>query len=133
MPLVWAHAEYLKLSRSLQDGRVFDLPPQTVARYLKAKTVSPRLVWRFNHKIRWIPAGKLLRIETLSAASIRWSGDGWKTLADVTARDSGLGIYVADLPTAGLREGSQVLFTLYWPEAQRWQGTDFAVHIAGKP
>jgi hypothetical protein len=27
MPLVWAHAEYLKLRRSLRDGRVFDLPP----------------------------------------------------------------------------------------------------------
>ena len=26
-PLVWAHAEYLKLRRSLQDGRVFDTPP----------------------------------------------------------------------------------------------------------
>ena len=26
MPLVWAHAEYLKLRRSLHDGRVFDLP-----------------------------------------------------------------------------------------------------------
>ncbi len=34
MPLVWAHAEYLRLSRSLHDGRVFDMPPQTVQRYL---------------------------------------------------------------------------------------------------
>ena len=24
MPLVWAHAEYLKLRRSLRDGRLFD-------------------------------------------------------------------------------------------------------------
>lgn len=34
MPLVWAHAEHLKLLRSLHDGRVFDMPPQTVQRYL---------------------------------------------------------------------------------------------------
>lgn len=27
MPLVWAHAEYLKLKRSLLEGRVFDMPP----------------------------------------------------------------------------------------------------------
>ena len=32
-PLVWAHAEYIKLVRSLKDGRVFDQPPQTVKRY----------------------------------------------------------------------------------------------------
>jgi glucoamylase len=34
MPLVWAHAEYVKLLRSLRDGRVFDMPAQTVKRYL---------------------------------------------------------------------------------------------------
>ena len=33
MPLVWAHAEYVKLLRSLADGRVFDMPPHTARRY----------------------------------------------------------------------------------------------------
>ena len=32
-PLVWAHAEFVKLCRSIQDGRVFDQPRQTVERY----------------------------------------------------------------------------------------------------
>jgi glucoamylase len=132
MPLVWAHAEYLKLRRSLDDGRVFDLPPQTTARYLKEKIVSPCLVWRFNHKIRSMPAGKLLRIETLSAAVIHWSGDDWKTVADITTWDPGLGIHVVDLPTKDLIEGRQVRFTLYWRDARHWEGTDFVVRIAGK-
>jgi glucoamylase len=99
MPLVWAHAEYLKLRRSLRDGRVFDLPPQTVQRYLTEKTVSPRMVWRFNHKIRSMPAGKNLRIETLAPAVIHWSADDWNTVQDVTTHDVGLGIHIADLPT----------------------------------
>ncbi len=34
MPLVWAHAEFLTLMRSLHDGAVFDRPPQAVQRYL---------------------------------------------------------------------------------------------------
>jgi glucoamylase len=42
MPLTWAHAEYLKLRRSIQDGRVFDTPPQTLQRYLKEKVASGR-------------------------------------------------------------------------------------------
>ncbi len=37
-PLVWAHAEHIKLLRSLQDGRVFDMPPQTASRYLKGES-----------------------------------------------------------------------------------------------
>ena len=57
MPLVWAHAEYVKLRRSLRDGAVFDLPPQTVKRYLVERTVSPRMLWRFNQKIRTLRSG----------------------------------------------------------------------------
>ncbi len=33
MPLVWAHAEDIKLRRSLADGTVFDMPPISKARY----------------------------------------------------------------------------------------------------
>ena len=129
MPLVWAHAEHLKLRRSLRDGRLFDLPPQTVQRYLTEKTVSPCLVWRFNHKIRSLPAGKILRIETLAPASIHWSADDWNTVQDATTHDMGLGIHIADLTTQALSEGSQVKFTFYWPGAGHWEGTDFIVRI----
>ena len=129
MPLVWAHAEYLKLRRSLRDGRLFDLPPQTVQRYLIGKTLSPRMVWRFNHKIRSMPAGKTLRIETLAPAVIHWSSDDWKTVQDVTAHDVGLGIHIADLRTKALHEGKQVKFTFYWPKAERWEGADFSVRV----
>ena len=34
MPLMWAHAEYVKLLRSVSDGRVFDLIPEVANRYL---------------------------------------------------------------------------------------------------
>ena len=130
MPLVWAHAEYLKLRRSLRDGRVFDLPPQTVQRYVKEKTLSPRMIWRFNHKIRSMPAGKTLRIETLAPAVVHWSDDDWKTVQDATARDVGLGIHVADLTTQAIPDGTQIKFTFYWPEAACWEGTDFDVRVA---
>ena len=129
MPLVWAHAEYLKLRRSLRDGRLFDLPPQTVQRYLTEKTVSPRMVWRFNHKIRSMPPGKILRIETLAPAVIHWSADDWNTVQDATTHDVGLGIHIADLSTNALPEGKQVKFTFYWPDADHWEGTDFIVHV----
>ncbi len=129
MPLVWAHAEYLKLQRSLRDGRVFDLPPQTVRRYLTGKTTSPRIVWRFNHKIRSMPAGKILRVETIAPAVIHWSADDWKTVHDVPSHDVGLGIHIADLSTKSLTEGIQIKFTFYWPEADRWEGADFIIGV----
>jgi glucoamylase len=130
MPLVWAHAEYLKLRRSLRDAKVFDMPPQTVKRYLVEKTESPRLSWRFNHKIRSVPCGKQLRVETAAPALVHWTADNWNTVQDVSSHDTGLGIHIADLMIQSLPVGAQVKFTFCWPDVDRWEGTDFTVSVA---
>ena len=75
MPLVWAHAEHIKLLRSLREGRVFDMPPHPVQRYLENQTHSPYFLWRFNHQIGWLANGKTLRIEVNAPAVIHWSTD----------------------------------------------------------
>ena len=131
MPLAWAHAEYLKLLRSLCDGRVFDLPPQTVQRYLRDKTVARRFVWRFNHKVRSLPAGFDLRIETSVPALVYWSSDAWSTVHSLPSRDPGLGLHVVDLELASL-SGRRLIFTFYWPDTGNWEGTDFTVGIDAK-
>jgi glucoamylase len=129
MPLVWAHAEYVKLCRSLRDGEIFDQPPQTVERYLRNKTTSNRVTWRFNNKVRAMPHGKALRIETLAPAVVHWSIDGWRTPQDQATRDTTLGVHVADLETMQLCPGARIDLTFYWPEADRWEGTDYLVCI----
>src|ERR1700677_1543606 len=59
MPLVWAHAEHIKLLRSLRDGGVFDMPPQAYARYVKSKPEPAPIVWRTASKITRIAAGRI--------------------------------------------------------------------------
>ena len=130
MPLVLAHAEYLKLQRSLLDGQVFDLPPQTVDRYIKQNTKSMLALWRFNHKIQKMESGKILRIESLTEAVIHWSDDDWQTTSDAKTVDTKLGIHYADLPTMGLPKGGSVQFTFYWPEAGCWEGVNFIVKVS---
>ena len=130
IPLVWAHADPLKLQRSLRAGQLFDQPPQTVQRYLKEKTDSSRMIWRFNHKLRSLPPGKILRIELLAPAVIHWTADDWKICQDIKTHDTGLGIHIADLATETFPEGKQIQFTFYWPDAGHWEGKDFMVHSA---
>ena len=129
MPLVWAHAEYLKLCRSLFDGRIFDQPPQTVERYLVQQTTSDRIVWRCNNKVRAMPADRTLRVETLAPAVVHWSVDEWRTVHDTSTRDTTLGVHVCDLGTGDLRDGDRIHFTFSWPEVDRWEGVDFLVCI----
>jgi glucoamylase len=128
-PLVWAHSEYVKLRRSLRDGKIFDQPPQTVQRYLVEKTALQVFGWRFNNKCRTVPRNKKLRIVLLNPALVHWSIDGWQTSVDTNTRDTGLGIYTLDLPTASLPVGSQVSFTFYWTPENRWQGEDYSVTV----
>jgi glucoamylase len=129
MPLVWAHAEYVKLRRSLHDGRVFDMPPQPVERYLVRKTESAHAVWRFEQKRRALRAGRTLRLETMAPATVRWTGDDWKSTREIKSRDTGLGVHVMDLSTATLPPGAAIAFTFYWPEARRWEGANFSVLV----
>ena len=130
MPLVWAHAEHVKLLRSLKDGRVFDMPPEPVQRYQVKGVTANFVVWRFDRRRRTV-AGKNLRIEVLEPARIHWTSDGWHTTHDDPTQDAGLGVHVCDLPAATLAPGTTIVFTLFWPQHQRWEGTDFAVEVVG--
>ena len=129
MPLVWAHAEYVKLLRSLKDGKVFDMPPQTLQRYVISKTKSDYVLWRYNHKCQSMSVGKILRVELTSPATIYWTADGWKTAHDVSTRDSGLGIHTADIPSRELASGAIITFIFHWQESDRWEGKDFVVTV----
>lgn len=129
MPLVWAHAEYVKLLRSLRDGRVFDMPPQTVKRYIEDKVGSSLVLWRFDEKRVTMPIGKTLRIELLAPATVHWTVDNWQTINDTETRQIDLGLYLADLPLEQQPANSRVIFTFHWGPDNGWENADFAVQI----
>lgn len=129
MPLVWAHAEYIKLRRSLLDGKIFDQPPQTVERYIVQKKSSDYFLWRFNNKPHSFPCGKKLRVLLMSPALVHWSFDKWSTSQDSDTIESGLALHYVDLPTEKLACGREVVLTFYWRNTQEWEGRDFAVLV----
>ncbi len=131
MPLVWAHAEHIKLLRSLRDGAVFDMPPQGTKRYVEGKTPSTLRSWRFNNKVRSMPAGKALRIEVLAPAMVHWSSDGWATSYNSHTAENAFGVHWVDLPTDGLSAAAAVVFTFCWLADARWENVDFRVEIEG--
>lgn len=127
MPLVWAHAEYIKLISSLKTGKVFDMPEHAHRRYVEHATGSLLEIWRLDHPLKRIAEDHTLRVESSRPFLLHWSGDGWKTAADARAQDSGLGVYYTDLPAAG---HAVILFTFYWTESDTWEGTDFRMEVA---
>jgi glucoamylase len=96
--LVWSHAEYIKLHRSLRDDRIFNQPPQTVERYLIDKVRCQHFLWILQKSsfsaLRQDPAHR-----AAIPAVVHWSTDEWKTCFDTHTRDTGLGMHFVDLPT----------------------------------
>lgn len=102
MPLAWAHAEYIKLLRSLHDGSVWDMPKTTVRRYLTEKTRSDVTIWTPSERRTWMQAGRRFQVVTESPGHVEWrAGDG-ETLR-VPLEPRALGFYAATLPTTSLQ------------------------------
>ncbi len=129
MPLVWAHAEHLKLLRSLADGAVFDLPRQAARRYLHGGHTARCRTWRPDFRATSLPAGRALRIDLPHAAVVHWTIDGWGRTTDSPTRDTGLGLHVLDIASDGLHPGARIAFTWQWAGNGEWVGRDYAVDV----
>jgi glucoamylase len=128
MPLVWAHGEYVKLLRSLADGRVFDMSPHTMRRYAKKRTARCR-PWREDCPTASVLAGQALRLDLAEESIVRYTRDDWKTQTDVATSDTGLGLHVADLPTVGIAPGGKLVFTWRRKADEVWRGRDFETRV----
>ncbi|SMC02190.1 glucoamylase [Sulfobacillus thermosulfidooxidans DSM 9293] len=127
MPLVWAHAEYIKLLRSAMDGRVFELPDVVRMRYTVHPTHSAMVFWQFNHKRHHFYASdETLRIVVPQFAQCVFTTNEWKTHEMQDMRDNGLGVYFLDVDLKGQ---DMVEFTFYWPEAGHWEGQNYRLDL----
>jgi glucoamylase len=64
-------------------------------------------------------------------ALVHWSVDNWQTTHDTSSRDTQLGVHAMDLHTETLPTGAHVVFTFYWPKADRWEQRDYSVVVTG--
>jgi glucoamylase len=79
MPLMWAHAEYVKLLRSVSDGRVFDLIPEVAERYLGDRKACQLFeIWKPNRRVRFVKKGYTLRVQAPASFRLHWTGDEWR-------------------------------------------------------
>jgi glucoamylase len=131
VPLVWAHAEYLKLLRSAVDGKVFDRIDPVYERYCLRNGPNPpshRIEIYSRHRpIQRMDAGRSLRILEEKIFELIWTCDGWQNKQVTSSRPLGSAGYCADLaPPAGCGE---IEWTLRWTEQDTWLGYNVKVKI----
>jgi glucoamylase len=133
VPLVWAHAEYLKLLRSALDGKVFDRIEPVYARYCEPegrKVLRRDLeIYTERRPIQRIPAGTTLRIIFEDRFALTWSADGWKTVNVIQSGCLGSSGHSVDISTATESAGGELSWTLQWTEQGRWLGYNVNLKI----
>jgi glucoamylase len=135
VPLVWAHAEYLKLLRSALDGKIFDRIDAVYTRYCEPegrnRTRQNLEIYSLRRPIQKIAAGDTLRILDENHFDLVWSDDSWQTTHTTSGRSLGSAGFSADVATAPGQTGS-LTWTLHWPEQDRWLGYNVEVQVEDK-
>lgn len=128
MPLMWAHAEYIKLLRSIADGQVFDQIPIVAQRYINKRGRKDLEVWKPGRQIRAISTGQTLRIQAPRPFLLHWSDDNWQAMHDASSVSTDLGISFVDIPIASTQR-APIRFTFLWQDNGQWEYHDYEVAI----
>ena len=130
MPLVWAHAEHIKLLRSLADGGGVR-PAAATGAALPAREADAHaagLGGRTGGRRMCRLGGRCGSI----CPSRRWcigAPMAGRPGATCERSDTGLGIHTAEISTAGLVPGRSIVFTWLDLATETWIGQDYAVAV----
>ena len=142
-PLVWAHAEYLKLLRSAVDGRVFDRVEPVYQRYARhnADHATPRSsqppnsrqtvfdIFRERRPIQTISPRATLRVLDDKRFRLLWSDNNWQSFNTVDGRSIGSSGFFVDIAPAPASNLTGLSLTFFWPDENRWLGHNYDIQI----
>jgi glucoamylase len=131
VPLVWAHAEYLKLLRSAMDGKVFDRIDAVYDRYSEEegrKHLRRDLaVYSLRRPIQSLPHGSTLRILDDTSFEVVWSADGWESTQKTVVQAMGCCGFSTDITPPAM--STMLEWTIYWPGKDQWLGRNIEIKI----
>ncbi|MEO8756927.1 MAG: glycoside hydrolase family 15 protein [Devosia sp.] len=109
MPLLWAHAEFLKLLSAQADGR----PSESLAiideRYGGKRPSAAEWHWRENSPFDTMPAGRTLLIERPAPFALRYGFDGAAT-TEAQSAPGPLGLHAVRFAPDKLPAGAKLSF-----------------------
>jgi glucoamylase len=128
MPLVWAHAEFVKLHLSRAMGAIFDRPAAVSRRYDGKRPLRRTVSWGLGCPIQKVPVGLPFSILLPHPGIVHYGRNGWSDIRDLPTAPCGLGMHEATLTTESDPEGTTYAFTIRWLDGT-WLGRDYSVTI----
>jgi len=126
MPLLWAHAEFVKLVLALSTGKPIEQLAAVAERYRVAP--KPRVRhWRRDVPLDSIGDGERLLIEDRRPFQLHVGVDGWQHVTDRASQPLPFGLHGVEVE---LGEHASLEFTFFFPDENRWEGRDYQVRRA---
>jgi glucoamylase len=129
MPLVWAHAEFLKLLLAATAGRPVEQLDVVIERYGGVRPRAATWFWRDEAPVQRLPPGRALVVEAAEPFVLHFGFDGWQEVAERASAATGLGMHGVRLDAEELAPRSRLDFTRRWSVGERWEGTDHTLEL----
>ena len=133
MPLLWAHAEFLKLLIAREQRRPIELLSAVEQRYRCSATnqfaarVASTWHWRDEVPVLRHEAGRALLIEDRRPFTLHFGFDGWQRVDERAALEQPFGLWAVRLSAAELSGPTELNFTRRYQD--RWEGVDHRVTL----
>jgi glucoamylase len=128
MPLVWSHAEFLKLLIARQAGRPVELLESVAKRYGGSAPKAKYIRWRNEVPVPSLCQGRALLIEDRQPFTLHLGWDGWQDVTDVPAQQLPFGLWGVAIEPERYAGRKELNFTRRYTEG--WEGQNHTVEIA---
>lgn len=126
MPLVWAHAEFIKLASTAATGRCVERLDVVAARYREPRPAA-RWSWRDDTPVDALTGGRALLVEHTRPFSVRFGFDGWQSPAELDGAALPFGRWGVIFDAATLAGHETFEFTRRFGDT--WEGVDHTVTL----
>src|SRR5690606_7621881 len=110
MPLVWAHAEFLKLLVARGEGRPLERTEAVWSRWGGRCPRATTWHWRDSVPFDALPAHHAVLVEATNPFTLHVGTDGWNAARDQASSPVGLDVHAVRLDAASLRGHRTVEF-----------------------
>jgi glucoamylase len=127
MPLLWAHAEFLKLLIARDRGKPIELLESVETRYADRRQVADTWHWRVEAGFSRLTRGRSLSVEHRSPFSLHYGFNGWEDVGDRIASRGPFGVWSVTFTEAELAPKTVIDFTRRFDTG--WEGQDHRVSL----
>ncbi len=131
MPLLWSHAEFLKLLIARHEKRPVELLESVRKRYGRRVPKAKNTRWRNETPAAHVEVGRTLLIEDRRPFTLHFGFDGWQDIAERPAVPLPFGLWGVAIGPELCAGRAQLDFTRRYGVS--WEGQDHKVAIVARP